>query len=109
MGEAFLLGDTSADGDWAESVRKAAAAIGWGTPIAKGRGRGLAVAIKASATTGASYSIVRLHWDGRATVMAGTTDMGQGARTVIAQVAAHELGVPVDGGSGGMGDAGPVP
>ena len=108
-GEAFVPGDTPADGDWAASVRKAAAAIGWGTPIAKGRGRGLAVAIKASATTGASYAIVRLHWDGSATVLAGTSDMGQGARTVLAQVAAQELGIPVDWVSVVMGDTAAVP
>jgi len=108
-GEAFVPGDTPADGDWAESVRKAAGAIGWGTPLAAGRGRGLAVAIKASATTGASYSIVRLHWDGSATVLAGTSDMGQGARTVLAQVAAHELGIPVEWTTVVMGDTAGVP
>ena len=108
-GEPFVPGDTPADGDWAESVRKAADAIGWGTPLAKGRGRGLAVAVKASATTGASYSIVRLHWDGSATVLAGTSDMGQGARTVLAQVAAHELGIPVEWVSVVMGDTAAVP
>ncbi len=108
-GEAFVPGDTPADGDWAESVRKAALAIGWGKPLAAGRGRGLAVAIKASATTGASYSIVRLHWDGSATVLAGTSDMGQGARTVLAQVAAQELGIPFDWISVVMGDTATVP
>jgi CO/xanthine dehydrogenase Mo-binding subunit len=108
-GEAFVPGDTPADGDWAESVRKGAAAIGWGTPLAPGRGRGLAVAIKASATTGASYSIVRLHWDGSATVLSGTSDMGQGARTVLAQVAAQELGVPLGSITVVMGDTAAVP
>ena len=108
-GEAFVPGDTPCDGDWAESVRKAAGAIEWGSPIAAGRGRGLAVAIKASATTGASYSIVRLHWDGSATVLAGTSDMGQGARTVLAQVAAHELGIPIDSIKVVMGDTAAVP
>jgi CO/xanthine dehydrogenase Mo-binding subunit len=109
LGEAFVPGDTPADGDWAESVHKAAAAIGWNTPLATGRGRGLAVAIKASATTGASYSIVRLHWDGSATVLAGTSDMGQGARTVLAQIAAHELGIPVDWTTVVLGDTAAVP
>jgi CO/xanthine dehydrogenase Mo-binding subunit len=108
-GEAFVPGDTPCDGDWAESVRKAAAAIGWGTPPATGRGRGLAVAIKASATTGASYSIVRLHWDGSATVLAGTSDMGQGARTVLAQIVAHELGIPIESVNVVMGDTAVVP
>jgi CO/xanthine dehydrogenase Mo-binding subunit len=108
-GEAFIPGDVPADGDWAESVRKAAEAIGWGTPLETGRGRGLAVAIKASATTGASYAIVRLHWDGSATVLAGTSDMGQGARTVLAQVAAQELDIPIGWVTVVMGDTAAVP
>ncbi|HYM50855.1 MAG TPA: xanthine dehydrogenase family protein molybdopterin-binding subunit [Candidatus Limnocylindrales bacterium] len=108
-GEAFVPHDTPADGDWAESVRKAAAALNWDTPLPDGHGRGLAVAIKASATTGASYAIVRLHCDASATVLAGTSDMGQGARTVLAQIAAQELGIPVDRVSVVMGDTAVVP
>lgn len=108
-GEAFVPDDTPADGDWAESVRKAAAAIGWGTTPAPGHGRGLAIAIKASATTGASYAIVRLHWDASATVLAGTSDMGQGARTVLAQIAANELGIPLESVRVVMGDTAIVP
>jgi CO/xanthine dehydrogenase Mo-binding subunit len=108
-GEEFVRGDVPADGDWAESVRKAAEAISWGSPLAARRGRGLAVAIKASATTGASYSIVRLHADGSATVLAGTSDMGQGARTVLAQVAARELGIPIEWTKVVMGDTASVP
>jgi CO/xanthine dehydrogenase Mo-binding subunit len=69
----------------------------------------LAVAVKASATTGASYSIVRLHWDGSATVLAGTSDMGQGARTVLAQIAAQELGIPLESTAVVMGDTATVP
>lgn len=108
-GEEFVPGDIPADGDWAESVRRAAAAIGWGAPLEAGRGRGIAVAIKASATTGASYAIVRLHRDCSATVLAGTSDMGQGARTVLAQVAAHELGIALESTSVVMGDTSTVP
>jgi CO/xanthine dehydrogenase Mo-binding subunit len=94
-GEEFVPRDRPADGDWFESLRKAADAIGWGTPLPAGRGRGIAVALKSSATTGASYAIVRLHYDGSATVLAGTSDMGQGARTVLSQIAAEELGLTV--------------
>ncbi len=108
-GDEVVPGDRPADGDWAEAVSRAAAAIGWGSPLALGRGRGIAVAIKASATTGASYAIVRLHHDGSVTVMAGTSDMGQGARTVLAQVAGQELGVPLERIAIVMGDTGSVP
>jgi CO/xanthine dehydrogenase Mo-binding subunit len=108
-GEEIVAGDKPADGDWPESVRKAAEAIGWGTPVAPNRGRGIGVAVKSSATTGASYSIVRLHIDGSATVLAGTSDMGQGARTVLAQIAAEELGLTPDAVQVVMGDTGMAP
>ena len=108
-GEEVVPGDKPADGDWQESVRKAADAIGWGDPLPPGRGRGIGVAIKSSATTGASYSIVRLHMDGSATVLAGTSDMGQGARTVLSQIAAEELGLPVEAVQIVMGDTGMAP
>ena len=40
---------------------------------------------------------------------AGTSDMGQGARTVFTQIAAEELGVPVDRITLVMGDTAPCP
>ena len=42
-----------------------------------------------------SEAIVRLHADGSATVLASTVEMGQGARTVLAQIAAEVLAVPL--------------
>ena len=102
-------GDTPADGDWEQAVRAAADWIGWGKPAPPGRGRGLALGIKSSATTGASYAIVRLLHDGSVTVLAGTSDMGQGARTVLAQIAGQELGVDVARVSVVMGDTSAAP
>ena len=110
-GEAIVrgAGDTPADGEWEQAVRAAADAIGWGTPTPKGRGRGIALGIKSSATTGASYAIVRLLHDGSVTVLAGTSDMGQGARTVLAQIAAQELGVGLERVDIVMGDTSAAP
>jgi CO/xanthine dehydrogenase Mo-binding subunit len=102
-------GDTPADGEWADAVNRAADWIGWDQPLPDGHGRGLALGIKSSATTGASYAIVRLLHDGSAIVMAGTSDMGQGARTLLAQVAAEELGVGVERVSVVMGDTSAAP
>jgi CO/xanthine dehydrogenase Mo-binding subunit len=102
-------GDTPCDGDWAQAVHKAADWIGWGKPLPPGQGRGLALGIKSSATTGASYAIVRLLHDASVTVMAGTSDMGQGARTVLAQVAANELGAAIERVDVVMGDTSAVP
>ncbi len=108
-GDAFIPGDTPADGDWARTVDRAAEMIGWGTPPAPGRGRGIAVGLKSGPTTGLSYSTVRLLADGSVVVFAGTSDMGQGARTILAQIAAEELGAPVDWVTVVMGDTAVVP
>ncbi len=108
-GEAFIPFDTPADGDWEQTVRRAAELIGWGTPAAPGHGRGIAIGIKSGPTTGLSYSTVRLLGDGSVIVYAGTSDMGQGARTVFAQIAAEELGAPLDWVTVVMGDTAIVP
>ncbi len=108
-GEAFIPWDTPADGDWEQTVRRAAELIGWGTPTPAGRGRGIAIGIKSGPTTGLSYSTVRLLGDGSVVVYAGTSDMGQGARTVFAQIAGQELGAPLDWVTVVMGDTAVVP
>jgi CO/xanthine dehydrogenase Mo-binding subunit len=108
-GEAFIPGDTPADGDWAQAVERAAELIGWGSPPAPGRGRGIAVGLKSGPTTGLSYSTVRLLADGSVIVHAGTSDMGQGARTIFAQIAAQELGCPLEWVTVVMGDTAVVP
>jgi CO/xanthine dehydrogenase Mo-binding subunit len=108
-GDDFLPGDTRADGQWAETIQKAAGMIGWGSPVPAGRGRGIAVGLKSGPTTGLSYSTVRLLADGSVVVTAGTSDMGQGARTIFAQIAAQELGAPLDWVTVVMGDTAVVP
>jgi CO/xanthine dehydrogenase Mo-binding subunit len=108
-GDDFLPGDTAADGEWLDSLERAAALIGWGTPVAEGHGRGIAVGLKSGPTTGLSYSTVRLLGDGSVVVYAGTSDMGQGARTIFAQIAAQELGAPLDWVTVVMGDTAVVP
>ncbi|TMG21417.1 MAG: xanthine dehydrogenase family protein [Chloroflexi bacterium] len=108
-GEAFIPHETPADGDWAASVSRAAELISWGGPRQPGRGRGIAVGLKSGPTTGLSYSTVRLLGDGSVVVYAGTSDMGQGARTIFAQIAAGELGAPLEWVTVVMGDTAVVP
>jgi CO/xanthine dehydrogenase Mo-binding subunit len=110
-GEAFVRGESAAaaDGEWHQSLEKAAELIGWGTPLPPGRGRGIAVGIKPGATSGLSQSLVRLLADGSAIVYAGTSDMGQGARTLWQQIVADELGAELHQVSVVSGDTGTVP
>jgi CO/xanthine dehydrogenase Mo-binding subunit len=108
-GDEVVKGDFPADGDWPESVRQAADAIGWDSALPEGRGRGIAVAIKSGATTGLSNSTVRLLADGSVIVYAGTSDMGQGARTIFAQLVADAFAAPLDRILVVMGDTSAVP
>ena len=108
-GEVVIPGDTPADGDWSEVARKAAEAVGWGGPLEKNHGRGLAIGLKNSASASISNTIVRLHHDGSVSILTGTSDMGQGARTVLSQLAADELGLPIERVAVVMGDTSTVP
>ena len=95
-GEEFAPGDTPIDGKFEESLSRAAEAIGWSRALAADRARGAAIMLKASIAPSVSEAIVRLHADGSVTVLASTVELGQGARTVMAQVAAEVLAVPLD-------------
>jgi CO/xanthine dehydrogenase Mo-binding subunit len=94
-GEDFAPGDTPIDGKLEESLGRAAEAIGWTQAGAADRGRGVAAMLKASVAPSVSEAIVRLHADGSVTVLASAVEMGQGTRTVLAQIAAEVLSVPV--------------
>jgi CO/xanthine dehydrogenase Mo-binding subunit len=108
-GDPFIPFDTPCDGDWAHATKRAAELAGWDKPKPAGRGRGFALGIKSGPTTGLSYSKVVLGADGSAVVYCGTQDIGQGARTIFAQIAARELGIALDNVGVVMGDTGVVP
>jgi len=84
------------DADLSMGANIAARGIGWGkvkkTP---GRGLGIAVGVSDSEAMPVSVALVRLLADGSVMVMAGSTEVGQGARTVLSQIAAEELDVPM--------------
>ena len=108
-GDPFIPFDTPCDGDWEQAAKRAAELIGWDKPKPEGRGRGFALGIKSGPTTGLSYAMVRIQADGSALVYCGTQDLGQGARTVLAQICANELGLALERVTMVMGDTGVVP
>ena len=63
-----------------------------------GAGHGIGVGLSAS-DAGAfpvSTAIVRIQTDGSATLLSGSTEMGQGSKSVLAQLVAEELGISMD-------------
>ncbi|MCC6224243.1 MAG: xanthine dehydrogenase family protein molybdopterin-binding subunit [Thermoleophilia bacterium] len=95
-GEELRAGGKPLDADLVGDVEKVAAAIGWGGPRRRWHGRGLSVGLLAAGAHPVSNAAVRLESDGTAVVLVGTTEKGQGARTVMAQIAAEELGLPLE-------------
>lgn len=86
-----------------QCIRKAATAIGWyekrsnPTPH-RGLAMGVSVHVSGRRSFGdydGSSAIVRLTEDGRAVVITGEGEIGTGARTTLAQIAAAELGLAV--------------
>jgi CO/xanthine dehydrogenase Mo-binding subunit len=95
-GEEFAPGDTPIDGKFEESLSRAAAMIRWTQAAAADRGRGVAMMMKASVAPSVSEAVVRLHADASVSVLASTVEMGQGVRTVMAQIVAEVLAVSLD-------------
>ena len=98
-----------------ECYRRGAEAIGWASHRAGRNGgrrdggrfrRGLGMASQIWWGGGGppAYAEMRLNSDGTATLATGIQDLGTGARTIVAQVAAEELGVPLEAISVTIGD-----
>ncbi len=62
----------------------------------RARGAGVGCAMKAVLTPSISGAVVQMSSDASATVLTSTVEMGQGAETILAQIVAEELAVPVD-------------
>jgi len=100
-GETTIHGWEIRSSGLAECLKQGAKAIGWTKPKPRFRGRGVACMIHVSGNRGAldwdgSESVLRLHEDGSVVVLSGESELGQGIRTVLAQVVAEELGIPLD-------------
>jgi CO/xanthine dehydrogenase Mo-binding subunit len=95
-GEEVRPGGKPLDADLVGDVEKAAAGIDWDRPRGPWTGRGVSVGLLAAGAHPVSTATVRMGPDGGVTVMVGTTELGQGARTVMAQIAAEVLGAAVD-------------
>jgi CO/xanthine dehydrogenase Mo-binding subunit len=95
-GEEFFPGMRPFDGTLKQDLDTAAKAIGWGTPLAKGHGRTVAISGSDAGAYPLTSTAVRVHADGSATIMTGSTELGQGSHTVLPQIAAEELGITYD-------------
>ncbi|MFC2019293.1 xanthine dehydrogenase family protein molybdopterin-binding subunit [Chloroflexota bacterium] len=83
-----------------ECITKVTGAIGWEKPRKAYSGVGMAcMAHCTSMKLGADYAAAEISVapDGSAIVRTGATDLGQGLLTTLGQIAAEELGLPLEG------------
>src|SRR5712692_3347629 len=102
----YVEGDTSYWGEklhavgLKETLIKAAEAIEWGKRdegIKGSRvGKGLACIQKPTRSPTTSQAGVTVNNKGEVTVLAGTVEIGQGCNTILSQIAAEELKVPIE-------------
>jgi CO/xanthine dehydrogenase Mo-binding subunit len=69
---------------WKSAIKKKNAALGMGCAITN------------AGATPVSVALIRMQSDGIANIAAGSTEMGQGVRTTLTQIAAEELTLPME-------------
>lgn len=100
-GDSYVDGGLLEDIHYPEMLRRAAEAVGWGTPKESPHssteriGRGLAVVMKTTNTPSTSTATVKMNEDGSLDVLTSSVEMGQGSTTVLSQIAAERAGVDV--------------
>ncbi len=71
--------------------------LGWDGPVSKeGHGRGVGFGTTDPGAPLASTATVHVLADGSVVFMCGTSELGQGAKTIMSQIIAEELHVPLD-------------
>jgi CO/xanthine dehydrogenase Mo-binding subunit len=101
-GDPFSTGEPMPEMHYNELIAAAAKKIGWQDgPLVlreenKIRAKGIGVIIKGMATPTTSTATVKLNGDGSLNVLTSSVEMGQGLKTALAQIAATEVGLPVE-------------
>ncbi len=99
--ERFATGERMREAHWAQLLERSAVAVGYDRERRvvvdehRVRGKGVAVILKSTITPSTTHTSLRLDADGSLQVLASSVEMGQGAHTVLSQLAAQPLGLPV--------------
>lgn len=97
-GVAHPTGTVMKDAALLQVLDETAARMKWKEPFDRGteklkRGRGISIGFKALVAPTTSMAMVNLAADGSCFVYSSTVDMGQGSDTLLAMIAAEELGL----------------
>jgi len=96
-GQELRPGLKGIDADLSSSLKTLVRASAWKKSRSKDNTAiGMACAITNAGATPVSIAMIRMQSDGILNIAAGSTEMGQGVRTTLTQIAAEELTLPMD-------------
>lgn len=96
-GQELRPGLKAIDANLESSLRRLIRESGWKKALKKKHSPiGMGCAITNAGATPVSVAMIRLQSDGVAHIVAGSTEMGQGVRTTLTQIAAEELTLPME-------------
>ncbi len=96
-GQELRPGLKGIDADLASSLKTLVRASHWKASMKKKNAPiGMGCAITNAGATPVSVALIRMQSDGVANIFAGSTEMGQGVRTTLTQIAAEELTLPME-------------
>ena len=96
-GQELRPGLKGIDANLASSLRSLVRASHWkNARKRKNTAVGMGCAITNAGATPVSVALIRMQADGVANIAAGSTEMGQGVRTTLTQIAAEELTLPME-------------
>ncbi len=84
------------DADVPGDVREAARLLRMDRPLAPGHGRAVCCSASDAGAHPVTLAMVQVYADGSVSVLSGSTEIGQGSHTVLTQIAAEEMGVPLE-------------
>jgi CO/xanthine dehydrogenase Mo-binding subunit len=97
QGQELRPGLRGIDAHLASSLKSLVRESGWKSSIKKKNAPvGMGCAITNAGATPVSVAMIRMQSDGIANIAAGSTEMGQGVRTTLTQIAAEELTLPME-------------
>jgi len=99
-GDRYINGQVLHSVGLKETLEKASREIGWGETnrrpsTVKRRGKGIAVTLKGTPTPTSSTCFIKVNQDAEVTVICTVPETGGGQKTIISQVAADAIGVPL--------------
>ena len=95
-GESLWPGIRGLDANLHDDLCLVAEALDWWTEPAPGHGRAIGLSASDAGSEPVSTALVRVQSDGSVTLTVGSTEIGQGSSTVLPQIAAGEMGVPLE-------------